>query len=106
MKQISWAEAEKIVGYRVDRRLKYAVRDDGKPCDVSGCKIFHLVRWTDSCSGCYESIDGYNPGYPTHPKHRCPVGHGCSECGFRGVRRNGFWAPWSKELQDIERGDF
>ena len=39
-----------------------------------------------SCSGCYETLDGYPCGdYPTHPVHRVPVGAGCTECCGRGI---------------------
>jgi len=58
-----------------------------------GCDGFY-VKWTASCSGCFESEDGYpNGDYPRHPKHDCYIGAGCRECGYRGVRRRVEWVP-------------
>jgi hypothetical protein len=35
-----------------------------------------------SCSGCYETSDGYNVnGYPYSDIFRCVLGGGCFECG-------------------------
>lgn len=54
----------------------------------------YIVRWTDSCSGCTETVDGYNSfGYPVHPKHGCLIGGGCSECGYTGLSRQAPWVP-------------
>ena len=107
VKPVTWQEAEKIGGFRVDRRFKYAVQDDGKPCDMSGAVIFQLARWTDTCSGCFESEDGYPIGsYPIHPKHNCYIGAGCSECGYTGLRRQAYWCPHTKELAEIDKRNF
>jgi len=98
MREISIFEAEKIAGQRLDRRRKYATTDDGKPSKFfgdGGHLLFMLCNWTDSCSGCTETSDGYNVyGYPVDPKHGCLVGGGCHECGYTGKRRNSMWVPF------------
>lgn len=56
------------------------------------------VKWTASCSGCFESEDGYPVGsYPRHPKHGCYVGAGCPECGYHGVRVHCGWGALDGE---------
>lgn len=52
-----------------------------------------LVRWTESCSGCCESIDGQHSGYKWDDKAKCYVGSGCRECGYTGKRRQ----VWSED---------
>lgn len=47
-----------------------------------------------SCSGCYESNEGYDVG-PRDKTLGCHLGGGCDECGGRG-------AVWD----DIDYGDF
>jgi hypothetical protein len=50
------------------------------------------VKWTDSCSGCFECEDGHPVGdYPRHPKHGCYIGAGCEECGYHGVTVRRHW---------------
>jgi hypothetical protein len=57
-----------------------------------------LARWTDSCSGCTETVDGHNVfEYPIDPKHGCFVGAGCPECGYTGKRRREFWVPMAED---------
>lgn len=49
------------------------------------------TRWTESCSGCTELVDGQNVnGYPWDAKAKCYVGSGCRECGYTGKRRMQF----------------
>lgn len=67
---LSWEQADKIAGRRLDRRKNYCVID-GKVCSE--------IRWTSPCSGC---SDGSGAD-----------GMGCHECGYHGRVRNGFWAP-------------
>lgn len=51
------------------------------------------VGFWQSCSGCYETEDGYPVGdYPIHPKHYVPVGGGCRECKGKGI----VFHPWTK----------
>ena len=84
MREVTHAEAESIAGFRVDRRRRYAVEDDGSACDVSGALIFSLARWTESCSGC-NSDDPYKSHLD---------GTGCEECGYTGRRRYVYWVPY------------
>lgn len=84
MHEVAATEAEKIAGFRVDRRRRYAVNDDRSPCDVSGAVIFALGKYTLPCSGC---------NCDCHPG--CSHGaSGCDECGYTGKRRTSFWAPY------------
>lgn len=55
-----------------------------------------VVRWTASCSGCFESGDyiGNAHNYPYDEKARCHIGAGCDECGYTGKRRNEYWVPF------------
>ncbi|WP_109150683.1 hypothetical protein [Azospirillum sp. TSO5] len=94
MRQITIEEAESVAGKRLDRRRKYATTDDGKPDDCTGHLLFSLGSWTETCTGCFESEDGYPIGAYAHdPKHGCYVGDGCPECGYTGKRRMVMWLP-------------
>ncbi len=54
-----------------------------------------LVRWTQSCSGCFETEDGHPVGdYPFDEKAKCHLGAGCEECGYHGKVRNEHWVPF------------
>lgn len=54
-----------------------------------------IVEFTDSCSGCYETNEGYpTGGYAYDEKAQCHVGSGCHECGFTGKRRRREWVPF------------
>ncbi len=83
---------------------RYRRHEDGtrsKVVTVDGIDGF-IARWTDSCTGCYESCDGYPSGrYPVDPKHGCRVGAGCHECGYTGKRRYETWAPF--DFAEYER---
>ena len=54
-------------------------------------RINELVReecsgYWNSCSGCYQTMDGYNVDeYPYSKTFLCIVGSGCSECGGIGA---------------------
>lgn len=94
MREVIVAEAERLAGRRLDRRRKYAIPDDGKPCETTGVLLHSLGRWTDTCSGCFESEDGHPIGhYPRDPKHGCYIGAGCDECGYTGKVRRVMWLP-------------
>lgn len=73
--------------------------DDGKRRRVKvvvhrGFEGF-VVRWTDSCSGCHETEDGYSVGsYEYDAKAQCELGAGCDECGHRGKVRRAEWVPF------------
>jgi hypothetical protein len=47
------------------------------------------VKWTGSCSGCYES----GQDAPFDNKAKCFLGMGCSECGYKGKTVNHGFAP-------------
>lgn len=69
----TYERAEKLAGRRLDRRRSYAIMDG---------EVLESTQWSQACSGCYEGHD------ITHD-----AGHGCSECGYTGRRRNGAWVP-------------
>lgn len=71
---ITWREAERRVGRKLNRRRTYAIVGD----DV--CEI---ATWTSACSGCSEGRD-----YAVDE-----IGAGCTECGFTGKRRTSMWVP-------------
>jgi len=92
MERINWQKAEEVAGHRLDRRLAYAIPADGAANDDG--TLFFAVSWTDSCTGCTNTTDGYPDGhYPTDPKHHCLIGSGCPECGYTGKRRHAYWVP-------------
>lgn len=85
-------EAEKLHGRKLDRRRAYYARENrsplesletGKPC------VVHTLEdlGTTSCSGCYESIEGQAPKGTRFTKGGVPIGCGCHECGYTGLRR-------------------
>ena len=76
--------AEKIVGEKIDKRKKYAVNDDGKPCEANGNYVFVAVKWSSACSGCCDDSEYSSP-------YR---GGGCQECGYTGRVRSGMWVPF------------
>ena len=93
IRPISWAEAETIVGQRVDRRRAYAVdRDESGstiPCDVSGALIYCSITASGLCSGC---------ACDCHPGCSHGAG-GCHECGYSGRRRVTDWVPYLPKLE-------
>ena len=96
MEKISWREAEALSGKRLDRRLSYAATKDRQPTlwiDVIQSVVF--VRWcyTDTCSGCHETIDGHSVWPETRDKNGVVLGGGCSECGYTGKCRHEEWYP-------------
>lgn len=56
------------------------------------------VRWTDSCSGCFEFNEGLGlDRYQFDSKAGIYLGHGCEECGYTGKRRQVDWVPLPNE---------
>lgn len=91
---IHWTEAEKILGYKVNRRRKYFTQsEEGKSVDnpyaFKDFSVFTYGEWTLPCSGCScDCGDGYG----------CSHGAGgCSECGYTGKRRDGMHTPYNIE---------
>ncbi len=80
-------------------RVRYRVHD-GKRVKVvlnDGFEGFE-VRWTASCSGCFEFNEGWGlDAYDFDAKHKCYIGGGCSECGYTGKRRESFWVPFDSK---------
>jgi hypothetical protein len=71
---------------KLDGRRNYKMID-GELCQL-------IEPYTDSCSGCYETVDGQNVfGYPYDEKAGCFLGSGCEECGYTGKRRYQYWMP-------------
>ncbi len=68
-----------------------------------------VIRWTDSCSGCYEGGEygGSAHLYPTDPKAGCSIGFGCEECGYQGKVRHSMWFPFdTKAWREHEDRDW
>ena len=82
-----------LVGCRLDRRRRYATTEDGKPDDSSGAVLFSLGQWTQSCSGCHETDEGYELQGAERDQNGVVLGCGCSECGYTGKVRVVMWTP-------------
>lgn len=88
---ITWQEAEKKLGKKVNRRKKYYF--DSEPLE-KGLEVLELAVLHDTCSGCFESSEGQPIGeYDFHDKHHIWIGAGCDECGHRGIRRSRTYVP-------------
>lgn len=77
--KITWAEAEKIAGKRLDRRIQFYIHTpeglEAAKDNIWACPGAELVTYTEytlSCSGCTESGE-YGVEYG-------PMG--CRECGY------------------------
>lgn len=104
MKELTIAQAEELVGQRLDRRFKYATTDDGKPDAYLGNAIlFSLGSWVQSCSGCHETIDGHPVGPETYDKNGIALGSGCHECGYQGKVRESMWLPHDLPQATVRR---
>lgn len=57
----------------------------------------YWTRWTQACSGCHETIDGYESGNMWDDKLKCYIGWGCSECGYTGKRRIEWFVPFNQK---------
>jgi hypothetical protein len=68
----TYEDAEKITGFRLDRRINYSISVEGEVEQDSWCAL--------DCSGC-----GCGCG--------CGPSTGCSECGITGKRRHHFGFP-------------
>ena len=95
MKRITWMHAEKLACRRLDRRRAYYTTEDENPEPQDswfpGAVLFDYGEWTTTCSGCFESeFGGIRIGFRDSRGER---GVGCSECGYTGRRRDGFFAP-------------
>jgi hypothetical protein len=96
---ITWEEAERRSGLRLDRRRRYAWGQSWFDETVS--VVLELGSGVLSCSGCCE-LGEYGSGsslYPTDPKHGCLIGAGCNECGHTGKRRWAMWLPLSSIIE-------
>lgn len=95
IRDVHWREAESFAKRRLDRRRKYAIGPRDLYMGGEGDLLLSLVKWVDSCTGCYEGGEcgGLDDYYDWHPKHNCRIGEGCSECGHHGVVRQAMWLP-------------
>ncbi|VXC62627.1 conserved hypothetical protein [Sphingomonas sp. AX6] len=75
---VSWEEADRLAGRRLDRRKAWAFVE-GQLCES--------VQWTEGCSGCTYGFEDR--------------GGGCDECGYQGRVRNGMWVQ--AEIAGSER---
>lgn len=77
---IPWERVDALAGRRVDRRRNYAVIDG---------QVHEAQQFSRACSGCYDGPHTYDA-----------EGFGCSECGYTGRRREGFWHPLDSSPAD------
>jgi len=77
----TYEEAEKIAQRALDRRRSYAIIND---------EVCELVQWSNACAGCHNSEDGHCTSGCKGREHR---GIGCSDCGYTGRKRHGYWVP-------------
>jgi len=95
MKIITYQEAEKILGGRVDRRNKYYYEDSKDATEMfGGGPVYTYGEWTTSCSGCFEGGEymGLAHHYKYDNKRKCHIGSGCRECGHTGKRKDGWYS--------------
>lgn len=81
--RITWRDAERVTGRRLDRRRSYAFKLG---------KIWILEKYTLPCCGCSESPEST----PAPEK-----GTGCYECGYTGRRRYEVWCPLDDSLMPV-----
>jgi len=79
---MTWEEADKRAGFRLDRRKAWAFipRDD----DLGIPELCEQVSFSTECSGCADSEDFYSS---------TGKGSGCSECGYTGRSRRCYFVP-------------
>lgn len=87
---ISWQDVEKRLGRKVNRRKKYRIID-GEVCDHS--------TYTQTCSGCFNTWEGYDPPGTKYDKNGIALGFGCECCGYHGKVRESTWYPISMSLK-------
>ena len=98
---LSWQEAEDLSGQRLDRRRKYAIDWDDEYFPGA---ILSYGEWTASCTGCHETFEGHEVGTYPRDKNGVSIGAGCSECGYTGKRRHGYWSPYIPSDLDCDSG--
>ncbi len=76
----TYEDAEKVTGFRLDRRINYFINREGEVEQESWCTL--------DCSGCSCGCEG---------GCSCGPSTGCSECGYTGRRRHFFSFPPSPQ---------
>lgn len=76
LESATYEDAEKIAGFRLDRRINYCITSEGEVEQTGWCTL--------SCSGCSCGCEG---------GCGCGPSSGCSECGYTGKRRHYFSFP-------------
>lgn len=79
--KLTWHEAEKRTGCRLDRRRAYYANG-------AGVVVVEEALPSEPCTGCHEYIEGqcYCKTVPC-------VGSGCHECGYQGRVRQRLFMP-------------
>ncbi|MDD1966129.1 hypothetical protein NPS29_12440 [Pseudomonas putida] len=75
----TYEDAEKITGFRLDRRSSFLILRDGRVEQIGVATI--------GCSGCSCDCSSCSYGYNAHGAS------GCEECGYTGKRRVHFGFP-------------
>lgn len=85
MERVTYEEADRLAGVRVDRRVKqYWAAKDKKPCPTTGAILFKDSKFTAPCSGCSDDSEYSNSS----------IGSGCRECGGKGKSVQHFPEPY------------
>ena len=79
---MSWEEADKRAGFRLDRRKAWAFIPETSTLGVP--ELCEQISFTAECSGCADTEDFYSSS---------GKGGGCRECGYTGKRRQVYFVP-------------
>ncbi|WP_172493493.1 hypothetical protein [Gluconobacter oxydans] len=79
---MTWEEADKRAGFRLDRRKSWAFIPDRHALGIP--ELCEAISFTMACSGCDDSESMYCAS----------AGGGCRECGYTGKRRQRCFAPY------------
>ncbi|MFT8354076.1 MAG: hypothetical protein ABF617_05680 [Gluconobacter japonicus] len=81
---MSWEEADKRAGFRLDRRKSWAFIPNKH--DLGIPELCEMISFTRACSGCEDSESMYPSA----------VGAGCHECGYTGKSRETCFVPFCR----------
>ena len=79
---MSWKEADKRAGFRLDRRKSWAFIPDRHALGIP--ELCEAISFTRVCSSCDD----------TESMYCAPTGSGCRECGCAGKRREHCFVPY------------
>ncbi len=86
---VTWDEADKRAGFRLDRRKRWAFI---KSCLEGVPDLCECIKWTDECSECCPDLEYWRPS---------GRGRGCRYCGYTGRARRSSWVPYCSKAQEV-----